>query len=175
MGIVFVAGVHAVGKSTACQQVSNDSGIAHFSASDLIKAERKNAITDQDKAVADVNGNQQLLLKAIDRKLSQTASHILLDGHFTLINAKGDIEPIGIELFEKLPLSGVVVYHDTPKSIIARMSERGGCVIQKNRVEYHQDLEIEHAQWISVELGIAIKLLNAFDVDGLRQVVSKWL
>lgn len=175
MGIVFVTGVHAVGKSTACQQVSNDSGIAYYSASSLIKTEKQSAIADQGKAVANVDGNQQLLLKAIDRKLSSTASHMLLDGHFTLINARGNVEPINIELFKKLPLSGVVVYRDKPKSIAARMSERDGKAIQQDHVEYHQNLEIEHAQQVSTELGVMIKLLDAFDVDGLRKAVSEWL
>lgn len=175
MGIVFVAGVHAVGKSTSCKHVANKYGIAHFSASSLIKAEKQNAISSDSKAVTDVDGNQELLLKAVDRKLSQTVSHVLLDGHFTLINAIGSIESIDIELFYKLPLAGIVVYHDKPNEISVRMGERDGHTIQPSDIAYHQNLEIEHAERVSTELGVSIKILNAFDTNGLEHSVSQWL
>ena len=40
MNVVFVGGVHGVGKSTACEHVATAQGCAHISASDLIRRER---------------------------------------------------------------------------------------------------------------------------------------
>jgi len=94
MGVIFVAGVHAVGKTTACTHAARTLSIAHYTASSLIKAEKASAIPEWGKVVADIEGNQNLLIRGVRRVLLENRGRIILDGHFTLPNAKGDIEAI---------------------------------------------------------------------------------
>ncbi len=42
--IVFVGGIHGVGKSTLCSKFNNLLGISHYSASDLIKKKNRELV-----------------------------------------------------------------------------------------------------------------------------------
>lgn len=173
MGVVFVAGVHAVGKTTVCEQVANECKVAHYSASSLIKAEKQSAIADHGKAVADVSGNQQLLVAAVERIRSQSEQVIILDGHFTLINGSGSIEPLSIELFQQLSLVDVVLFRDSPNMIASRMGERDGELPDPDGIAQHQELEIRHAEQVCRELDIPFHVSEAFDLTALAKAVLR--
>ena len=79
--IIFVGGVHGVGKTTFCQRLAAESGYSHFAASSLIKQKKETAISTVSKNVTDIPSNQELLLEAIS---DLEASIIILDGHFTI-------------------------------------------------------------------------------------------
>ena len=40
MKVIFVAGIHAVGKSSACKFLSSETGIPHYTASQIIREEK---------------------------------------------------------------------------------------------------------------------------------------
>ena len=59
--MIFISGIHAVGKGYFCGLVKKELGIEAYSASDLI-AKARNAGFSSDKLVADIEENQQYLL-----------------------------------------------------------------------------------------------------------------
>ena len=65
MNVIFIAGVHAVGKSTSCKVVSERMDIPHYSASELIREARSSALSDNTKLVADIADNQHLLIQSV--------------------------------------------------------------------------------------------------------------
>lgn len=81
--IIFIAGVHGVGKTTICNKIKKEVNLNTYSSSDLIKR-YNSSILSEEKQVNDVNDNQDILLKAIS-KFVDNNEVILLDGHFTLI------------------------------------------------------------------------------------------
>ncbi len=68
MGIVFVGGVHGVGKSTSCQEVAERTGLQWLTASSLIKAEEQSAVAEHSKVVLDAVGNQELLIRSVRKR-----------------------------------------------------------------------------------------------------------
>jgi len=76
--MIFISGVHGVGKSYFCNKVKEELGINTFSASKLI-SEHKHAEFSRDKLIPDIDHNQQYLLMAI-RDLNAVGSDYLLDG-----------------------------------------------------------------------------------------------
>lgn len=174
MGVIFVGGVYAVGKTTACTHAAETISIVHHSASGLIKAEKANAIPVQGKVVADIEDNQNLLVRGVQRALVENDGRILLDGHFTLPNREGQIEKIAIEVFKSLDIQGVVVFHDEPEAIAARFVARDGESRSADVVGQHQGAELAHAQRVCDALGIPLILLDAFDAVGLTQAIEQW-
>ena len=174
MGVIFVAGVHGVGKTTACAYAARSLGLAHYSASGLIKSEKTSAIPEQGKTVFDVEGNQALLIRGVEKACGQHQGRIILDGHFTLLKLDGRIEAVAIEVFSSLSLNGVVVYHDEPAAIAERLHKRDGENHSVDVIARHQDSELAHAQLVAAELGLPLELLSAFDSDGLIATMSRW-
>jgi len=54
MKVIFVAGIHAVGKSSACKLLSSETGTPHYTASQIIREEKASAISEDSKLVTDV-------------------------------------------------------------------------------------------------------------------------
>lgn len=102
MGVIFVGGVYAVGKTTTCTHVAKSMCIPHHTASSLINAEKGNANPQGGKVVADIADNQNLLIRGVQRALMENGGRILLDGHFTIPNRDGQIEQVTIEVFKAL-------------------------------------------------------------------------
>ncbi len=174
MGVIFVAGVHGVGKTTACACAVRALGLAHYSASGLIKSEKADSIPVQGKAVTDVEGNQALLIRGAGKACVKHQGRIILDGHFTLMKADGRIEEVAVDVFRSLSLNGIVVYHDEPTAIAERLHRRDGESYHVDVIARQQDSEVAHAQFIAAELDLPIEILSAFDSDALIATISRW-
>ncbi len=174
MGVIFVGGVHGVGKGTQCQLLSKRTGIPWFSASSIIKKEKQSAIATDTKAVADPTGNQNLLLRGVLRVLSTDAT-ILLDGHFTILNATRSTVRIDVEVFAQLHLQRIVVLKDTPSKICDRLFQRDKREWDIGEVGLMQAAEISHAQMVATRLSIPIHLVDAFDEGSFIKAIGAML
>lgn len=163
MGVIFVAGVHAVGKTTLCKLAEQALGIAHYSASELIRIEKASAVPEQGKAVSEVDAPQRHLIRAVRRILPKHAGNILLDGHFSLLTATGEIETIDVDVFHALGVERVVVLHDQPSAIAARWSQRDGGPVDLDMIDAHQKEELRHARHVAGVLAISLAEIQAFD------------
>jgi len=172
MSVVFVAGVHGVGKTTACAKAASSLMIGHYAASAVIRGEKASAVSETSKIVADLDANQLLLINGV-RRIASQGERFLLDGHFTLKSSLG-IEPIPTAVFEQLGLRGSVLYWDHPEQIAARIAERDGVEADLDSIHRHQQLEVAHARAVANELSIPLVELSAFDVEGLIQSIMEW-
>lgn len=172
MGIVFVGGVHGVGKSTACTEVATVLDLPVHSASAMIRAERAAPSPDQGKSVADVVTNQQWLIRGLRKRLLENAGLHILDGHFALRSSIGRVECIGLNFFDQLDIEHVVCFQDNPAAIVSRLSKRDGYRGTVGDVAELQDMEIRHAALVARHLSLSLHVLVAFDDVSLKRLLS---
>lgn len=173
MTVIFVGGVHGVGKSTCCTGVARATGCLHVTASEIIRRERADAIAASGKLVADVEGNQDLLIRGFRTLQSEAgAASILLDGHFAVRDGQGHIQPVPVEVFSALGIGHFVCLADEPHLIAARIAQRDGSMPDAHDIAELQDAELQNARLVASFLGMPFVLLRGGDADGLRLLVS---
>jgi len=122
---ILVAGVHGVGKTHLASQLPEHLGLMHTSASKLIKSERALPSWAIDKRASDVEANQAALVAAVAR-YNKAGIRLILDGHFVLLNIKGEFSRLGADVFKALSLEGVILLEADAHTIADRIRERDG-------------------------------------------------
>jgi adenylate kinase len=156
--LIFVGGIHGVGKSSFCSKLASALNIQHFSAGELIQRHRE-VEASADKRVSEVSANQDSLVAAI-RAISIRNSSVLLDGHFCVLDFSGEITRIPIQTFEQLSLLAVVVMHDDVQKIQERLHERDGKSYSAGMLTALQDAELAHAQDVCSGIGTELRVLR---------------
>lgn len=141
-GIIFIAGIHGVGKTTLCNMVKEKLNINTFSSSALIQKanKQKNFI---DKHADDVKENQDILLQAIHQYIDEK-NITMLDGHFILINGNNELEQVPVSTFEGMNIINVILIVDDPQQILERLVERDN---HKYNLEFIKKFQDEEIRW----------------------------
>ena len=168
--IIFVGGVHGVGKSEFSNMVSHTLGISHLSASELISQQRK-APAAISKRVQDVGGNQDALITAIESHPIDGRKFIL-DGHFCVFDSLGMIQKIPIETFRKLAPVAVVVLLDEVDQIQERLRIRDKKNSQPELLKQLQNTEREHAEMVCSHLKIPMCLARSSEYERAIQFTT---
>lgn len=155
--LIFVGGIHGVGKSTVCQKTFVPAGYQCIAASSLIATAGME--TDQDKHVDHVGNNQAILLQELVLAKKKYC-RLLLDGHFTLINRLGNIEPVAHEIFEGMRPNELILIKGCPDEIASRLKERDGKKWDASFLASFQAQEEEHARYVSEKVGIPLHVFN---------------
>lgn len=168
--IIFVGGVHGVGKTTLCCSLYSQFNIKHYSASKLIaKINEKDLISD--KLVKNIRKNQDALIISINKFLEPGENYII-DGHFCLLNSKRFIEQIPLSTYELMNLIGIVVLFDDPLNINKRLDDRDKMNFDINLLSRFQDEETNYAKYISEYLKIPYLKANPFFDN---KIISKFI
>ncbi len=171
MSVIFICGVHGVGKSYLCTAVSNVLGIPHKIASELIKSRNISAVS-ANKIVTDVKGNQYLLLHAVNEELAKS-NKIILDGHVTLKTKEG-IECIPLSVFESLPLLVCIMISKPPELIYEQILKRDGVAPDIDEIELHQNKEMEQCLMIAEKVGVPCVVLDDPTVEDVVRFVNSY-
>lgn len=107
MGIIFVAGMYGVGKSTLCEKLSQKLNIPFYSAGDLI-SKKNGERYGANKAVADKEKNQNILVEEVENLLT-LHPQIILAGHFCIFNKANIVEQIPEEVFFNLHIEKILL------------------------------------------------------------------
>lgn len=154
--IIFVAGVHGVGKSFLCKKYASQHNIIHKSASELIKDFDSSSVPSN-KHTKDIDKNQEILIHAVNSIRIQNKS-LLLDGHFVLINSSGKFSYIDEKVYSDLNIDGIILFENSEDIVKKRLFQR-----DKNLVNYDINkminLERERALLISKKYSIPIETL----------------
>lgn len=154
--MIFISGVHGVGKSYFCDLVKKELGVETFTASQLIE-KKKNAVFGSDKRINNIDDNQRLLVEALE-ELKTTDSYFILDGHFCLLDVEGKIKRIPRETFEELNPSSIVLLTEKPEVISERREKRDGLKVEVSEIREFQDAEIVYAHEIANQLGVELMI-----------------
>ncbi len=150
--MIFVSGIHGVGKSFFCDMVNTLTGIETYSASDLI-SKKKHEEFSNNKHTRNIDVNQQYLVAAVN-EFNESCKDFILDGHFCLLDANGDIQRIPQDTFEMLKPDAIILLTEKPEIIAHRRRNRDGIIVSLQSIDDFQRAEVTYATEIS-------KLLNA--------------
>ena len=171
--MIFISGVHGVGKSFFCNLVKETLGIAFFSASDLIK-DRKMRDFPTDKHITNIEENQQYLLTAVN-DLRDELGEFLLDGHFCLLNSDGRITRISLNTFTNLKPDAIILLSESPEIIAKRLQERDSVKHTVDDIKIFQDEENKYANEVSELLKIPIiTSMGSNDIDNAIEFIRVW-
>ncbi|MCX5544695.1 ATP-binding protein [Paraburkholderia sp. CNPSo 3076] len=168
---VFVAGIHAVGKSYLCEQAASAGGWQHSSASALIKQERGVANWSAEKRVDDPDSNQRALVSAVNR-INGEGTRLLLDGHFVLRGKDGSFIELPADVFEALNLSSVVLIEAPVATIAERLRTRDDVAVDEKDIEAFLTLERKQAESVCTSLGLPLTILCSPDTAAFANVLS---
>lgn len=156
--IIFVAGIHGVGKTFLGAPVAQQLGIRHATASQLIREERDLQSWGADKRVSGLDENQAALVSAIKR-LRSGGHKLLLDGHFVLRGTNGEFNEIDTQVFRDLRIGAVLLLEANTDVVMERLRTRGDTSWTSSELQTFAKLEKEHALRVSSALGITFRNL----------------
>ena len=159
--MIFIGGIHGVGKSYFCGQVIEQLDLDYYSASELISA-RKNVVFLKDKLIPDIDDNQAYLLDAVEELNSQGKSY-LLDGHFCLYNKNREISRITIDTFVFLKPKAIILITELPSVIVSRLNERDNIKYIEKDINDFQEAETIYAREIAKLLNIPLCIYCSTD------------
>lgn len=168
--IVFVAGIHGVGKTGFVSNLARALKLPNASAGKLI-SDHKKVLSDTDKRVKDVTGNQDALIEAI-RLSPLSGSTFILDGHFCVIDASGKVQKIPKATFEALSLICVVLLTNDIRVIQDRLRRRDDKEYLLETLMAMQKAETTHAQEVCSSLGIPLEIRTAPDIASARKFIG---
>lgn len=171
--VIFISGVHGVGKSYFCKKLKEMAGIESYISSQLIEQKKKVSFAS-DKKTTDIENNQNYLLVAVE-ELKERNSLFVLDGHFCLWDKEGNITRISEKVFTDLKPDAIVLLVEKPEIIVERRRKRDGIEIDFNQTCKFQEAEITYAKEIAKKLNVPLKILRGTeDVQSTIAFITKW-
>lgn len=172
--VIFIAGIHGVGKSTLCKSVIDPMGVKHLTASEIIKKYRQVQIENKTKYAANIDENQIILIEGLHQESIDEAVTVL-DGHFALLNEQGDIIAIDTTIFSQLSLSAIALIIDEPAKIEDRLLSRDGKGYGVNRLSKMQDIEFQQAKEVAHALDIPLLTIDFRTEEDPSSTLAKFL
>lgn len=152
--MIFVAGIHGVGKTFFSNQIGKELRIEMHDASEIIAKERNREFS-KDKKIKEPNLNQRSLINGVER-LKQRGEQFLLNGHFCLLDSLGEIVPLEQSVFEQIAPEKIILLEEAPDIIVERRFARDKEKLDSQFIQ--KFLEAEHvcAYRFAEERGIPI-------------------
>lgn len=168
--IIFIGGIHGVGKGTLCKNVASALNMVHLTASEVLKW---SDFTEDpsNKCVKDIHSTQDRLIENLNR-IVQPNQIYLLDGHFCLQNNEGIIEKVPDDIFMGINPLKIVLVTETPEEISKRLFQRDGKEYDVQLLKKMQDIEKEHALHISQILGREFHEIHSNSIETFKEIVK---
>lgn len=170
--MIFISGVHGVGKSFFCDKVKSALNIDTYSASALIST-RKHRPFAADKLIPDIDANQRHLLAAVE-ELRAGNNQFLLDGHFCLLNGEGQVTRIGMDTFTTLRPDAIILLTEKPEIIAERRKRRDGITYDIEQIQNFQNEEVSYAKEVAALLEVKLKISGGQeDLDSIMAFIQE--
>lgn len=171
--IVFIGGIHGVGKSTICQVICHELGLEYLSASELLKWEAINE-DSKNKKVTDITETQSKLIESLQNTVLKDKLY-LLDGHYCLLNRDNVVSEIPLKTFLQIkPIILNIILGDI-NEIQKRLEDRDKKPYKYKLLEHFQNSELKYATYLSQHLKIPINIGRTNDYSNIIKSISKIL
>ncbi len=144
--IIFIGGVHGVGKGTICKKISVSKKITHLSASKVLKWNEIS--TKENKLVKSLDTTQSRLIKGLDALIKNINTY-LLDGHYCLLNSNSKPEKVSEKTFEIINPKVMAIVIEETEIIYERLKQRDGTKYSLSLLNEMQEMEIDYAKYLS--------------------------
>lgn len=149
--IIFIGGIHGVGKGTICKKIALKTELIHLTASQILKWE---GISDSDnKLVKNITSTQDRLIKGLKNLIKKDKKYIL-DGHFCLLNSNEVPSRIDEKTFDQINPKVIAIVIDDVEEIVKRLEARDGKIYDTNVLNQLQQMETEYAKYLSNKYSI---------------------
>lgn len=149
--IIFIGGIHGVGKGTVCKEIASKTDYIHITASELLKW---NEISiDNNKFVKNIISTQERLIIGLNRIIQKNVKY-LLDGHFCLLDLNGLPSKISEDTFDKINPKIIVIVSGDIDKIAKRLKDRDAMIYDFDILNKLQQMEIEYAKYLSKKYSI---------------------
>ncbi len=168
--IIFVAGIHGVGKTYICSKVKDIIGIEHYKASQLIHNTLSQP-TDVNKRVYNIDKNQDALIMAIKETIALDTDFIL-DGHFCLLDRYENITKISPDVFIEINISAILLLTENIETIKEGLLQRDQCDFDSNLLNEYQIAEELYSIEIAKLLNIPLLKFHNSRNNNIEPIVS---
>ncbi|MEC4003587.1 ATP-binding protein [Flavobacterium sp. SUN052] len=167
--IIFIGGIHGVGKGTICKEIASKSDLIHITASEIIKWDKISS--SDNKLVENISSTQERLILGL-KNLIQKDKQYLLDGHFCLLNSKGIPCKIDKETFDNINPKIISIVIDDVEKIIDRLEKRDNKKYDFKILNELQQMEIEYAKYLSKNHSIPYIEIKNNDYKSLLNSIN---
>lgn len=170
--MIFISGVHGVGKSFFCEKLKEVVGVETYAASHLIE-QKRNISFASDKKITDIEDNQNYLLDAV-AELKENNPFFVLDGHFCLLDREGTITRVPEQFFIDLNPEAIVLLTEKSEIIAKRRMARDGLKIDLEQTDRFQEAEMTYAKEVADKLRVPLQISQgAEDLQSTMEFIKK--
>lgn len=172
-GIIFVAGIYGVGKSTLCERLGLSIGIPCYSAGDLISA-LNGETYGRNKTVVNKEKNQDILVAAVNDRLQKDTAFILA-GHFCIFDKSFNVARLPESVFSLMPIAKVVLLESDVTKVCENLRYRDSRCYPLDALKSLKQSEKMQCKKITKQLGLPLyihqMLFDDSDVQQVREYV----
>ncbi len=163
--IVFIGGIHGVGKSTICRQICARTKLKYLSASELLRWKEINSEAEN-KKVTNIPATQDRLMIGLANSIERNKFY-LLDGHYCLLNNQNEIVNVPLDTFRQInPISLNLIIGDITE-IKNKLEKRDNIVYDQDLLRSMQESELYYANHLSKTLGVTLNIGTQNDFSEL--------
>lgn len=149
--IIFIGGIHGVGKGTICKEIASKTDLVHITASEILKWDEISS--SDNKLVNNISSTQERLINGLNG-LIKNDKRYLLDGHFCLLNSNGIPCKIDEDTFDSINPKIISIVIDDIEKIVDRLEKRDNKKYDIKILDELQQMEIEYAKYLSKKYSI---------------------
>jgi len=167
--IIFVGGIHAVGKSTFTDYARKiASNIKLLSCSALLNWENP-----EDKEVEDVMSNQERLLRALNNVVDIDKPYFI-DGHFCLLDQNHNIVPVAFDVIKAINPRRIFLLTENINVIHDRLLSRDGKDYDLTLLAEMAAKEQELAENFSAQYDVPLLIIKANEYNRVDTIVKEF-
>ena len=167
--VIFIGGIHGVGKGTLCNKICNQLNLQHLSASEVLKW---NEISEKEnKLVKDFTLTQNRLITNLQQIVKDNERYVL-DGHYCLLNYKHEPKKIDFQTFNLLNPFAFAIVIDSVQEIKRRLENRDKKEYDFELLLKFQELELEYSIELSNKLKKPHLALKSEEIDNFKTFLS---
>lgn len=167
--LIFLAGIHGVGKGYFCDKIKEQVKIHIYGASQLIREGQGEIKTN--KQVQNIQNNQDILIEQIEKKSQQGL--FILEGHFCLIDKENNVQRIPALAFTQLNPKEIFLLEESAENIQKNL-------IARDSIKYDVDListflieERAYAVEMAKKLNIPIRIISHDEISIIITYLQK--
>ena len=167
--IIFIGGIHGVGKGTLCKEIVLKTDLIHITASKVLKWNEISS--SNNKLVENLSSTQERLIHGL-KNLIEKDKQYLLDGHFCLLNSNGVPCKIDEETFDTINPKIISIVIDDVVKIVERLEKRDNKKYAVQTLNELQEMEIEYAKYLSNKYSIPYIEIKNNDFKSLLKSIT---